>query len=245
MLWSNKGRPPRPRPATFADVTPEERKAPSWLAPAPPSRPRTEAPMPRPPRVPTGTHSIEPPLPKPVVLSTPPDTSLLALDMAPPLESLRVPSLPSAPPAPPPGPPPELVAAFGAALEQLAAARMRVLDETRAQLAELATLIARRVIGRELSTDPRLVLGLVQEGLDALGQYDRVIVRIGSFFESTRDELATRLQGTGVSVEIVLDPALPPDGCLVETEFGRVDESLETRLDHLLRGLASEEPPAR
>jgi len=240
MLWSNKGRPGRPRPATFNDVTPNERKAPSWVAPAPPSLPRPEAPVPPPPRVPTGTHSIEPPS-KPVVLSSPPHTSLLALEMAPPLESLRVPSAPSEPP----GPPPELVAAFGTALEELAAARARLLFETREQLAELAGLIARRVIARELALDPRLVVGLVQEGLEALGAYDQVTVRLGAWFESARDDLSARLRSRGIALEIVLDPTLPPDGCVVETELGRVDESLETRLDHLLRGLASEEPPSR
>jgi flagellar assembly protein FliH len=96
------------------------------------------------------------------------------------------------------------------------------------------------VIGREVSVEPRIVLALVQEGLDALGQYDRIQVRLGADFQSVKDELSQRLKGRGVEYDVFIDPDLPPYGCVVETDLGRVDESIETRLEQLFQGLITE-----
>ena len=77
---------------------------------------------------------------------------------------------------------PEATHAFEQAIELLVAERSRVLEQTASQLGELATIIARRVIAHEISLNPNIVAGLVNEGLAALGAHDRVLVRIGSAF---------------------------------------------------------------
>jgi hypothetical protein len=191
--------------------------------------------VPRAPRVPT--EALDRASLRPLQVSSPPRTSLLAMEMASPLESLRVPA-PAVAAATEPSP--EMVTAFAAALEGLADARRRLIVESGPELAKLAGAIAKRVIGREVSIDPRIVLALVQEGLDALGQYDRILVRLGPEFDSIKDELAQRLKGRGVAYDLFIDPQLPPYGCIVETDLGRVDEGVEARLEQLFLGLISE-----
>jgi Flagellar assembly protein FliH len=139
----------------------------------------------------------------------------------------------------PPGPrvDPELAAAFQNALVEVATAHERLLGETAEQLAELAALIARRVIARELSVAPDVVRDLVREGLDALGSRDRVRVRMGSAFYEAYAALARPLLDETSRCEVRADPTLDAYGCVVETEVGRVDESIETRLRTLLTAL--------
>ncbi len=136
-----------------------------------------------------------------------------------------------------------MVDALDHALAALGDARKRVFDATATEIVELATVIARRVIGRELSIDPGLVEGLVREGIDALGQHDRLVVRLGNRFAEAGEALARRLQTNGTTVDLVLDPELEEYGCIVETNLGRVDESIETRLATLLEALESDSRP--
>jgi hypothetical protein len=265
MLWSNGGgKPPELKRAAFADVTPGSRRPPAWVggqkneekepapqhAPAPgreavPAREgrkeaeRNPSPnvVPRAPRLPAEAAHERGSL-RPIQVSSQPRTSLLAMEMVSPLESLRVPAPASAPVAAEPSP--EMVAAFAAALESLADARRSILVDSTSDLAKLAGMIAKRVIGREVSLDPRIVLALVQEGLEALGTYDRIRVRLGPDFESMQTELSQKLKGRGVEYEVFIDIELPPYGCVVETDLGRVDESIERRLEQLFRSLVTE-----
>jgi hypothetical protein len=123
------------------------------------------------------------------------------------------------------------------AVEQLVSARSFVIDQSVRQLTELAIAIARRVIAHEVSVDPGIVERMVYEGLDALGQHERVLIRLGSLFSEARPALEQRLALRGGRHEVVEDPSLGDYGCIVETEFGRVDESIESRLALLLESL--------
>jgi hypothetical protein len=265
MLWSNGGgKPPELKRAAFADVTPGSRRTPAWVGgetneqkePAPahaPAPARDGAParegrkdadrhpspnvVPRAPRLPAEAAQDRSSL-RPIQVSSQPRTSLLAMEMVSPLESLRVPAPAATPIAAEPSP--EMLAAFAAALESLADARRTVLVDSTSDLAKLAGMIAKRVIGREVSLDPRIVLALVQDGLEALGTYDRIRVRLGPDFESMQSELSQKLKGRGVEYEVFIDIELPPYGCVVETDLGHVDESIERRLEHLFRSLVSE-----
>lgn len=139
---------------------------------------------------------------------------------------------------------PELTHAFEEAVELLAHERQRVFEQTASQLAELAAVIARRVIAREISLHPELVFDIVREGLEALGKHDRVVVRLGQGFESQRTALERRLVDRGSRAEVRVEPQLPDHACLVETELGQVDESVETRLATLLHALRPDSQPA-
>lgn len=131
----------------------------------------------------------------------------------------------------------EAVLAIVAAVERFAADRARALESAEPELVNLVRVICRRVVLHEVSVNPHVVERLVQEGLAALGRGDRVTVRLGPFFSDARDALLDELKHKGVDCVVLIDPSVGPHGCQLETQFGRVDESVETRLDVLMRGL--------
>ena len=230
-----------PRKVTFASVTNPRVRAPSWL-PSPRGRAvkKDELPSLRPPPLPSEfVDAIRQEL-EPERASRPPRAS----EMPP-----RMPSVPPPAAVPQfdaePGPvqlvvDPEATHAFEQAIELLVAERSRVLEQTASQLGELATIIARRVIAHEISLNPNIVAGLVNEGLAALGAHDRVLVRIGSAFREARANLEVRLADRGAHAEVRLDESLSEYACIVETELGRVDESIESRIATLLQALRPE-----
>jgi flagellar assembly protein FliH len=131
----------------------------------------------------------------------------------------------------------EAVVAISAAVEQFARDRTLALENAEREIITLVKVICRRVVLREVSVNPKVIEDLVQAGLDALGRGDRVTVRLGPFFADARDHLADELANKGVDCMVVIDPSVGPHGCQLETQFGRVDESVETRLDVLMRGI--------
>ena len=152
--------------------------------------------------------------------------------------SLRPSELPPRPSGPNSAdPPPALQRGFREAVEQLAGAREALLETTASQLAKLATMIARRVIARELTLAPDIVEGLVREALDALSEDDVVDVRVGRGFVTAVDGLEQKLAQDIGRCRVSIDPNLADYGCVVKTEFGEVDESVEKRLEHLLEAL--------
>jgi flagellar assembly protein FliH len=115
----------------------------------------------------------------------------------------------------------------------------RIGTESEERLVALALLVARRVIAREVSMDPKVVLGLVREGISALGERDRLVIRVGPFFGAMREAIEDDLASAKLRCEVVVDPTLGETGCVVETDLGRVDESIEVRLANLMANLSS------
>jgi flagellar assembly protein FliH len=133
----------------------------------------------------------------------------------------------------------EAFVAIREAVARVEAAREQQFAEAEGRLVDLSMLVARRVIAREISLDPGIVLGLVREGMAALGERDRLVVRVGTFFRDTRDELQEKLGGAKLRCEVVVDPSLGRSGCVVETDLGRVDESVDGRLQNLVDALTT------
>ena len=131
----------------------------------------------------------------------------------------------------------EAVAAIAAAVQEYAAARTQQLEQAEQDLVELVKVICRRVVLREVTLSSSVVEALVREGLMALGGGDKVIVRLGPFFADALDHISENLHQQGISCNVVIDPSVGAHGCALETELGRVDESVETRLSVLLSNL--------
>jgi flagellar assembly protein FliH len=124
--------------------------------------------------------------------------------------------------------------AMSDALQRIEEAHNQLVSDLTARAAELATLVAKRVIARELRIQRDIVVDLVREALDVLNSRDRVRVHLGSEFAVMQDDLVAHYSAAGTLVDVVVDDSLPAYGCLVETEVGSVDESIESRLAALL-----------
>ncbi|HLK35891.1 MAG TPA: FliH/SctL family protein [Polyangiaceae bacterium] len=137
----------------------------------------------------------------------------------------------------------DLLERLAASIELLATERARIAKRAEPQLVQLAGAIARRVLGREVALDPALLADLAAEGLQVLGEKEKLVVRIGPLDDAAAVEnIRARLAARAPHAKLVVDPALEPGGCVVEGEHGSVDESLEERLGHVMKALSAIEP---
>lgn len=187
---------------------------PSWMGmprvipPASPA-PFSRAPSNRPPADPTrGGHGATPSIP----ISRPPSMPPLVMPLA------RATDPPASCPIIQSGHELELEAEVealraqvGQLAHELASARARILEESEPEVVRLAVTVATRVVGRELATDPSLVVQWIREGLAALPGREAPVVAVAPDLAAAI-ALDAALADAGVG-GVVVDASLGPGSC--------------------------------
>jgi flagellar assembly protein FliH len=109
----------------------------------------------------------------------------------------------------------------------------RLAEQARSGALELAFMIARKILERELHTDPVALLGLIRSAITRAGEANQITIRL-----SVGDAAALQLAGHDLATEafslakvsVVADPNLSAGDCIIETNLGTVDGRLSTRL---------------
>ncbi len=114
------------------------------------------------------------------------------------------------------------------------AAYYRKIEE---EAVQLALAIARKVIHREAQVDPLLLMGIVRVALERMEGATDVTLRVAPQAGAEwRKHLGAQLNA-GKMPEIVEDPAVGPQQCVLRTAMGTVDLGLEVQLKEIEKGL--------
>jgi len=126
-----------------------------------------------------------------------------------------------------------LMPALEQAVHALRESEQAWLNHWERQTVHLACAIAERVVRREISRAPEITLSLVREALELANGSSRLRLHLNPQDHTTLADqvpaMVARLQQLAPA-EIVADPAISPGGCRVTTEFGCVDQQIETQL---------------
>jgi flagellar assembly protein FliH len=127
------------------------------------------------------------------------------------------------------------------AVAQLQQARHEWVKQWEQNAVHLAAAIAARVIRRELAQSPQITLGLVREALELASGSAKIQLRLNpgdrQALGAAAEELAARVAKLGPA-DVVADPDVSPGGCLVSTDFGEIDQRIETQLARIEQELA-------
>ena len=105
---------------------------------------------------------------------------------------------------------------------------------------ELAAAIAARLCRRELSRQPEIALAWIREALELAAGSAQMTLRMNPQDHSTLGHQVATIAGQVASagtLQIVPDPNISPGGCRVETEFGSLDQQLESQLARITEEL--------
>jgi flagellar assembly protein FliH len=121
------------------------------------------------------------------------------------------------------------------ALEQFLDERKNYFSRVESDVVHLALAIAAKILHREAQVDPMLVAALVRVAVDKLHDGSSVSVRISPARAGKwREYLANPLNGSTVSV--VEDAHLGPDDCILETDLGSANFSIDAQLKEVEQG---------
>lgn len=119
----------------------------------------------------------------------------------------------------------------------LALARQQAVEALQAaerQLVDLALAVAGKVLAREVTENPMVVLPIVQAALAKVQDQEQITVRVNpanyDFVLAARPELQAALAGD-VALTVAADSSLKEGDCVVETPFGTVDARIDTQLE--------------
>jgi flagellar assembly protein FliH len=105
--------------------------------------------------------------------------------------------------------------------------------------------IAQKIIKTEIKADPQIVLDTVMDVLKTLSKNEpRIVLRINplqvQYIKDTLPE-QVRLLGMETKLSILSDESISEGGCIVETNNGLVDASVEAQLEIVQNALRSME----
>jgi len=121
-------------------------------------------------------------------------------------------------------------------IQELAGLRAKLRGQAEADVVRLAMAIAKRVIHRELSTDPDSIVGLVKAALEKLRLQETARVRVYPAHVAMVKEFLARSPGAA-HIEVTGDAAIGPGGVIFETTRGEYDVSTDVQLNEIEKGL--------
>lgn len=126
----------------------------------------------------------------------------------------------------------ELMEKLEALAQQLVALREKLLGLHEEDVVKLALAVAEKVIGRVAEDDRELAVRTVHHLLAQVSGAREIRIRVHPDDlpqVEPHQEMWKRLAEGTRTLAIVADDRVPPGGAVVETEFGAIDSSIETR----------------
>ncbi len=122
------------------------------------------------------------------------------------------------------------------AITELAQMRLSMVENHQKDLLEMVFLIAEKIIHRSIQTSPDIVLDTVQAASRHLMETDEIHLRLHpSDFEYIREiEAALSMKLSGKKgFHIVEDSTIERGGVILETEFGEIDATIRSQIEHM------------
>ncbi len=98
---------------------------------------------------------------------------------------------------------------------------------------ELALAISRKIIQRELSKDPQLIIALVSKALSGLENQFRLALKLNPKDKNFMQNWLRESQVQFPHLTLVSDPEIEPGGFIVETDTRSMDHTLQSQLDRI------------
>jgi flagellar assembly protein FliH len=122
------------------------------------------------------------------------------------------------------------------AIRDFARERETYFHRVEAEVVRLALAIARKILHREAQVDPLLLAGVVRVGLDNVAAGTRARLRVHPDQIQAWHEFFSLQPDLPSRPELMGDATLGPGHCLLETELGSTDLTLETQLQEIEQG---------
>jgi flagellar assembly protein FliH len=126
--------------------------------------------------------------------------------------------------------------ALGDAIHQFARERANYFQRVEPEVVALALAIARKILHRETQVDPLLLAGVVRVGLDKVASGTRVRLRVHPRQVAAWKDFFSQQNDMQSAPELMGDPSLGLAHCILETELGSTDLSLESQLKEIEQG---------
>lgn len=130
----------------------------------------------------------------------------------------------------------ELRESVAHALEEFVRAREDYFARVEGEVVHLSLSVARKILNREAVIDPMLLTGLVHVALEKMGEETKMRLRAHPSQIASWREHFQQASGGKTAPELIGDDSLDRTQCVLETELGSTEISLEGHLKEIEQG---------
>ncbi len=123
------------------------------------------------------------------------------------------------------------------ALAEFAKERTAYYQQVEAEVVQLALAIARKILHREAQVDPLMLAGVVRVALDQIESNTKVVVRVHPEQAGDARSYLQHTMGAQSVPEVVDDPTVELDRCVLQTELGTAELGIEPQMKEIEQGL--------
>jgi len=132
-------------------------------------------------------------------------------------------------------------------LEKAQEEKWQVVAGSEEEIVRLAVAVARKVINREMETNPEIVVDMVKRAIQKATDREELTVRVNpdnlDVTINARDDISQQVKGIR-KLKVLADPAIAPGGCVVESHNGTVDARIERQMNEIEQALMEVNPNA-
>ncbi|PNU21117.1 hypothetical protein C2E25_03540 [Geothermobacter hydrogeniphilus] len=130
--------------------------------------------------------------------------------------------------------------ALAKGLEEISRLRESILNNSSRDMLRLVLTIARQVIHREVTVDPEIVLSTIDMALQAAVESDSFQVKVNpkdlALVEERKPLFLASIKGLE-NIVFKADESIASGGCLVESDLGQVDATIDGQLEEVRKTL--------
>lgn len=127
-----------------------------------------------------------------------------------------------------------------AILQQAYQAKEQIIQEAEPFVVTLSSAIAEKIIDKQLSLDPDLVISMVHKQLSRKRESGQITLCVSpqqfSFIHAAREELSLAIDSQAELV-IIPDASVKDHGCVIRSSLGSIDARINTQLEELKKAL--------
>lgn len=116
--------------------------------------------------------------------------------------------------------------------------REQIILEAEPFIVQLTCTIAEKVIGRQLTLEPEIVLDMIKNTLARRREQGEITLCVApsslAFIQAAREELNAVIDSQAELV-IIPDASVKDDGCVIRSKFGSIDARIDTQLSEIKR----------
>lgn len=126
--------------------------------------------------------------------------------------------------------------------------KTRLVVENEAVLIKLVYAVVNRLVMREIKENPGIVTELLSQTLKNLQSDERIVIKLAAddllFIQTAKEKMERNFEFLQ-NARLEVDDHIRPGGCLIETNYGSIDATLEERLENVWKVLESKLPKVK
>jgi len=129
-----------------------------------------------------------------------------------------------------------LVEEYKKSLNSLNTLREKIYEEAQSEMILIVKEALKKIVASEIKSSEEFILNVVKETVKNVVETKKIVIKVSPedyrYLSENREKLDSSLSGK--EIELVEDPAITRGGCIIQTDMGEIDSTVETKLEEVL-----------